>query len=49
LLGTSDHIVPTDQAHSLDQALTQAGVTYETYLLPSNDHGFETNWGGFGA
>jgi dipeptidyl aminopeptidase/acylaminoacyl peptidase len=49
LLGTSDHIVPTDQAHSLDQALTQAGVTYETYLLPGNDHGFETNWGGFGA
>jgi acetyl esterase/lipase len=49
LLGTSDHIVPTEQACSLDQALTQAGVTRETYLLPGNDHGFEVNWGGFGA
>lgn len=49
LLGTSDHIVPTDQARSLDEALTQAGVTYETYLLPCNDHAFEVNWGGFGA
>jgi acetyl esterase/lipase len=49
LLGTSDHIVPIDQARSLDQALAQAGVTHETYLLPGNDHGFEVNWGGFGA
>jgi len=49
LLGTSDHIVPTDQARSVDEALTQAGVTYETYLLPCNDHAFEVNWGGFGA
>ena len=49
LLGTSDHGVPTDQARSLDQVLRQAGVTYETYLLPGNDHGFEVNWGGFGA
>jgi acetyl esterase/lipase len=49
LLGTSDHIVPTDQARSLDRALTEAGVTYETYLLPGNDHGFEVNWGSFGA
>jgi hypothetical protein len=24
-------------------------VTHETYLLPGNDHGFEVNWGGFGA
>ena len=46
---TSDHIVPVDQARSLDQALAQAGVTHETYLLPGNDHGFEVNWGGFGA
>jgi dipeptidyl aminopeptidase/acylaminoacyl peptidase len=45
LLGTSDHVVPTDQARSLDRALTEAGVTYETYLLPGNDHGFEVNWG----
>jgi acetyl esterase/lipase len=48
-LGRSDHIVPTEQARNLDQALTHAGVTHATYLLPSNDHGFEVNWGGFGA
>jgi acetyl esterase/lipase len=49
LLGTSDHDIPTDQARSLDQAFTHAGVPHETYLLPGNDHGFEVNWGGFGA
>jgi dipeptidyl aminopeptidase/acylaminoacyl peptidase len=48
-LGVSDRIVPTEQARSLDQALTQAGVAHETFLLPGNDHGFEVNWGGFGA
>jgi acetyl esterase/lipase len=49
LLGTSDHMVPVEQVVSLDYALTQAGVIHETYLLPDNDHGFEVNWGGFGA
>jgi acetyl esterase/lipase len=49
LLGASDNDVPTDQARSLDQALMWACVTHETYLLPGNDHGFEVNWGGFGA
>jgi acetyl esterase/lipase len=48
-LGTNDHIVPTDQARRLDQALMRAGVEHETYLLPGNDHGFEVNWSGFGA
>jgi acetyl esterase/lipase len=48
-LGMSDHIIPTEQARSLEQALTQADVVHETYLLPGNDHGFEVNWGGFGA
>jgi acetyl esterase/lipase len=48
-LGKSDHIVPTEQARSLDQALSHAGVTHATYLLPGNDHGFEANWGGYGA
>ena len=32
-LGKSDHIVPTEQARSLDQALARAGVTHATYLL----------------
>jgi acetyl esterase/lipase len=48
-LGINDHIVPAEQARSLDQALTLSGVTHQTYLLPGNDHGFEVNWGGFGA
>jgi acetyl esterase/lipase len=43
LFGTSDHIVPVDQALNLDRALSQMGVTHETYLLPGNDHGFEVN------
>ena len=47
ILGTSDRVVPVDQAHVLDQALTKAGVAHETFLLPANDHGFDVNWGGF--
>jgi acetyl esterase/lipase len=49
LLGLSDRIVSADQAHVLDAALTQAGVEHETVLLPATDHGFDFNWGGFGA
>ena len=49
ILGTSDRIVPINQAYVLDQALTKAGVIHETYLLPANDHGFDVNWGGFGT
>ena len=45
LLGTSDHDIPTDQAVSLDQALTNAGVTHETYLLPCNDHALRSQLG----
>ncbi len=48
-LGTSDRIVPEDQVQVLDAALTKAGVAHETYFLPGNDHGFDTNWGGFGT
>lgn len=49
LLGTSDRIVPTEQAEILHQRLTKAGAVQEMYLLPGNDHGFDVNWGGFGA
>jgi acetyl esterase/lipase len=49
LLGHSDRIVPAGQALALDGALDAAGVPHETYLLPGNDHGFDTNWGGFGT
>ena len=33
----------------LSDALGQAGVTHETYFLPASDHGFDLNWGGWGA
>jgi len=49
LLGTSDRLVATEHATLLDQALAAAGVPHETYLLPATDHGFDTNWGGFGT
>jgi len=49
LLGESDRIVNTNQARLLDAALARAGVQRETYLLPATDHGFDFNWGGFGA
>jgi len=29
--------------------LAGPGVAHETYILPANDHGFDTNWGGFGT
>lgn len=49
LLGTSDRLVAVDHAELLDQALSRAGVPHETYLLAGSDHGFDTNWGGFGT
>jgi acetyl esterase/lipase len=49
LLGHSDRIVPSSQALALDGALGAAGIPHETYLLPGNDHGFDTNWGGLGT
>ncbi|MCY1284995.1 alpha/beta hydrolase fold protein [compost metagenome] len=47
LHGTLDRIAPVRQARVLDQALAQAGVRHETYLLPASDHVFDLNWGGF--
>jgi acetyl esterase/lipase len=49
LLGTSDRIVPVEQADVLTKALHAAGVAHETYLLPVNDHGFDANWSSLGA
>lgn len=49
LLGTNDRLVSTDHARALDNALAEAGVPHETYLLPGNDHCFDSNWGGFGT
>ena len=49
VLGESDRIVPANQAHVLDRALTDAGVAHETLLLPGQDHGFDANWSGLGT
>ena len=49
VLGQSDRIVPLAQAEMLSRALGQAGVAHETYFLPASDHGFDVNWGGWGA
>ena len=49
VLGESDRIVPTNQAHVLDRALARAGVAHETLLLPGQDHGFDANWSGLGT
>jgi dipeptidyl aminopeptidase/acylaminoacyl peptidase len=49
VLGQSDRIVPTAQAHALDRVLRTAGAVHETCLLPGNDHAFDMNWGGFGT
>lgn len=44
-LGTSDRIVPEEQAEILNKALALNGVAHEFYLLPEADHGFDTNPG----
>lgn len=44
-LGTSDRIVPEEQATLLDEKLTKRGVAHELYLLPKVDHGFDANPG----
>ena len=47
VLGTSDRLVPVEQARVLDAALRAAGVPHESWLLPATDHAFDLNWGGF--
>ncbi len=47
VLGTRDRIVPVDQAGALADALSAAGVSHETSVLPATDHSFDLNWGGF--
>jgi acetyl esterase/lipase len=49
VLGERDRLVPTNQAHVLDRALSDAGVAHETLLLPGQDHGFDANWSGLGT
>src|SRR5262249_23246848 len=47
--GQSARTVPSGPAPALDGALTGAGATHETVLLPGNDPAFDLNWGGFGT
>jgi acetyl esterase/lipase len=49
VLGQSDRIIPANQAHALDRALSDAGVAHETFLLPGQDHTFDANWSGLGT
>jgi len=44
-LGTSDRIVPVEQATVLDEKMTKNGVAHKLYLLPKVDHGFDANPG----
>jgi acetyl esterase/lipase len=48
-LGQSDRIVAPGQAAMLHDALERAGVAEETYFMPACDHGFDVNWGSWGA
>ena len=48
-LGQNDRIVAPGQAAMLQDALQLAGVPEETYFLPASDHGFDFNWGSWGA
>ncbi|HEE9035509.1 TPA: prolyl oligopeptidase family serine peptidase, partial [Bacillus cereus] len=41
LLGTSDRIVPEEQAEILDRKLKENNVSHELYLLPRADHVFD--------
>ncbi|UNK15905.1 alpha/beta hydrolase [Paenibacillus sp. N3/727] len=40
-LGTSDRIVPEEQAAILDKEMAENGVAHELYLLPASDHVFD--------
>ena len=44
VLGENDRVVQAEQVHLLEDALAEAGVAHETYLLPFTDHGFDANW-----
>ena len=45
--GTSDRIVPEAQAVLLAAAMKTSSVAGEVIMLPTADHGFDTNWGSF--
>src|SRR5262245_22555077 len=48
-IGTSDRLVPSEQAQILDRALERARVAHELWFLPAQDHGFDDIWDGFGT
>ncbi|MBF6059810.1 alpha/beta hydrolase [Nocardia terpenica] len=45
LQGTTDHVVPHNQATMLDERLTAAGVPHHTVLLPFTEHGYNVVYG----
>jgi len=47
--GRSDRIVPDSQIQLIDQKLSENGVYHEIYLVPFQDHGFDSNWNGIGT
>lgn len=49
LHGTGDTLVPADQSHALDAALSQVGVPHRAIFLPFAPHGFDANWGSYPA
>ncbi|MFF3571578.1 alpha/beta hydrolase [Nocardia jiangxiensis] len=47
--GGSDHLVPANQSTHLATALDAAGNPVQTLELPWVDHGFISQWGGWGS
>lgn len=44
IYGERDRIVPFKEGIIADNALKQANVPHELYILPETDHGFDANW-----
>ena len=44
IYGEKDRIVPFNEGIATDDALKQANVHHELYILPETDHAFDANW-----
>jgi len=44
IYGEKDRIVPFDEGIATDNALKEANVPHELYILPETDHAFDANW-----
>ncbi|HEX6889309.1 MAG TPA: alpha/beta hydrolase [Chryseolinea sp.] len=49
IYGERDRIVPVKAGIYADNALAQANVPHELYILPETDHAFDANWTYFSA